>query len=93
VAVQQVKVRELVERALNQRRGVPEFQCGFVWEATQGFSRSRFGRTIRSAFCCLGITDARQEERVEKDGVAAGPLIVDEQRRTLALAILINRKP
>src|SRR4051812_43106919 len=35
VAYEQIKIRDIVDRAVNHSWSIPEFQRGFVWKATQ----------------------------------------------------------
>ncbi|MGH2499243.1 MAG: GmrSD restriction endonuclease domain-containing protein [Candidatus Limnocylindria bacterium] len=94
MAVEQIKVHELVERAVSHRWSVPEFQRGFVWKATQVRDLAEsLWRNYPIGSLLLWNSNLRQEERVAKDGVAPRAWIVDGQQRTTALAILFNRKP
>jgi uncharacterized protein with ParB-like and HNH nuclease domain len=35
MAYEQIKIRDIVDRAVNHSWSIPEFQRGFVWKATQ----------------------------------------------------------
>jgi uncharacterized protein with ParB-like and HNH nuclease domain len=94
MAVEQVKVHELVDRAVGHRWSVPEFQRGFVWKATQVRDLAEsLWRNYPIGSLLLWNSGIQPEERVAKDGLAPGAWIVDGQQRTTALAILFNRKP
>lgn len=38
MAYEQVKIRDIIERAVSHTWSIPEFQRGFVWKAPQVFS-------------------------------------------------------
>jgi hypothetical protein len=94
VAIEPIKVWELVDRAVAHKWSVPEFQRGFVWKATQVRDLAEsLWLEFPIGSLLLWNSDARQEERVAKDGARPSLWIVDGQQRTTALAILFGRKP
>jgi len=94
MAVEQIKVHDLVDRAVAHRWSVPEFQRGFVWKPVQvrDLAESLWRNYPIGSLLLWHSRDA-QEARVARDGMSPGSWIVDGQQRTTALAILFNRKP
>ncbi len=94
MALEPIKIWELVDRAVCHKWSVPEFQRGFVWKATQVRDLAEsLWLDFPVGSLLLWNSDTHQEERVAKDGVTPALWIVDGQQRTTALAILFGRKP
>jgi hypothetical protein len=94
MALEPIKIFELVDRAVAHKWSVPEFQRGFVWKATQVRDLAEsLWLDFPIGSLLLWNSVAEQEERVAKDGANPSLWIVDGQQRTTALAILFNRKP
>src|SRR5216117_404068 len=97
MAYEQTKLLELVERAVNHRWSVPEFQRGFVWKATQVRDLAEslwLDYPIGSVL--VWDSSSRQggvEERNVIDAQAPTKWLVDGQQRTTALCILSGRRP
>lgn len=89
-----LKVWELVERAVSHHLSVPEFQRGFVWKPTQVRDLAEslwLDYPIGSLL--IWNSDAGVEERIARDAQRPTLWVVDGQQRTTALAILFGRKP
>lgn len=94
MAYEGVKIRELVDRAVNHSWSIPEFQRGFVWKSTQ----------VRDLLESLWLdypigsllvwnSSEPVEEQHAHDAQRPGLWVVDGQQRTAALCILFGRKP
>lgn len=94
MALEPIKISELVDRAVSHKWSVPEFQCGFVWKATQVRDLAQsLWLDFPVGSLLLWNSGEPQEERVAKDGANPSLWIVDGQQRTTALAIIFGRKP
>lgn len=94
MAYEQTKLLELVERAVNHRWSIPEFQRGFVWKPTQVRDLAEslwLDYPIGSLLVWNSGQDA--EERVAVDAQRPNQWLVDGQQRTTALCVLFGRKP
>src|ERR1700683_3816272 len=94
MAFEQVKLREMVDRAVAHSWSIPEFQRGFVWKATQVRDLAEslwFDYPIGS----LLVWNSRgpTEEQIAHDAQHPKLWVVDGQQRTTALCILFGRKP
>jgi hypothetical protein len=94
MAYEGVKIRELVDRAVNHSWSIPEFQRGFVWKAIQ----------VRDLLESLWLdypigsllvwnSSGPVEEQHAHDSQRPALWVVDGQQRTTALCILFGRKP
>lgn len=94
MAYEGVKIRELVDRAVNHSWSIPEFQRGFVWKPTQ----------VRDLLESLWLdypigsllvwnSGGPVEEQHAHDSQRPALWVVDGQQRTTALCILFGRKP
>jgi len=94
MAYEGVKLRELVDRAVNHSWSIPEFQRGFVWKPTQ----------VRDLLESLWLdypigsllvwnSGGPVEEQHAHDSQRPALWVVDGQQRTTALCILFGRKP
>lgn len=94
MALEPIKISELVDRAVSHKWSVPEFQRGFVWKATQVRDLAEsLWLDFPIGSLLLWNSEKEQEERVAKDGARPSLWVVDGQQRTTALAILFGRKP
>jgi len=94
MAYESVKIREVVERAVNHNWSVPEFQRGFVWKPVQ------VRELIESLWLDFPIgtllvwsNPGPVQERIAIDAQRPSCWVVDGQQRTTALCILFGRKP
>ena len=94
MALEPIKIWELVDRAVAHKWSVPEFQRGFVWKATQVRDLAEsLWLDFPVGSLLLWNSELKQEERIAKDGMNPSLWIVDGQQRTTALSILFGRKP
>jgi hypothetical protein len=94
MAYEQVKLRELVERAVNHSWSIPEFQRGFVWKSTQVRDLAEslwYDYPIGSLLVWNSRGDV--EEHVALDAQRPSLWVVDGQQRTTALCIIFGRRP
>jgi hypothetical protein len=94
VGLEQTTVREIVDKAVQHRWGVPEFQRGFVWrpQRVRDLVDSLWrGYPVGSFLLWYG--SGVIEPRVAADQKQPDGWIVDGQQRTTALCILLGRKP
>jgi hypothetical protein len=94
MAYEQTKLLELVERAVNHRWSIPEFQRGFVWKPTQVRDLAE-SLWLDYPIGSLLVWNSEQqtEERVAVDAQRPSQWLVDGQQRTTALCVLFGRKP
>ncbi len=94
MAYEQTKLQELVDRAVNHRWSIPEFQRGFVWKPTQVRDLAE-SLWLDYPIGSLLIWDSSRkvEERVAIDAQRPNQWLVDGQQRTTALCVLFGRKP
>lgn len=94
MAYASVTIKEIVERSVQHRWSIPEFQRGFVWKAAQ----------VRDLMESLWLSypvgtllvwdgSGPVEARSASDSQAPDLWVVDGQQRTTALCILSGRKP
>ena len=94
MALEPIKIWELVDRAVLHKWSIPEFQRGFVWKATQVRDLAEsLWLDYPVGSLLVWNSEQPQETKVAKDGVGPSLWIVDGQQRTTALAILFGRKP
>jgi hypothetical protein len=94
MAYEQTKLLELVERAVNHRWSIPEFQRGFVWKPTQVRDLAESLWLDYPIGSLLVWNSGHQaEERVAIDAQRPSQWLVDGQQRTTALCVLFGRKP
>ena len=94
MAYEQIKMDELVDRAVNHRWSIPEFQRGFVWKPTQVRDLAEslwYDFPIGSLL--VWNSSHNVEERVALDAQHPNQWLVDGQQRTTALCVLFGRKP
>lgn len=94
MAYEQVKIRDIVDRAVNHNWSIPEFQRGFVWKATQVRDLAE-SLWLDYPIGSLLVWNSRGpvEEQHAQDAQRPGLWVVDGQQRTSALSILFGRKP
>jgi hypothetical protein len=94
MAFEQVKVWDIVDRAVGHKWSIPEFQRGFVWKATQvrDLAESMWQNFPIGS---LLVWNARNkvEEQIAVDAQTPSLWLVDGQQRTTALCVRIGRKP
>lgn len=94
MAYEQTKLLELVERAVNHRWSIPEFQRGFVWKPTQVRDLAESLWLDYPIGSLLVWNSGHQaEERIAVDAQRPNQWLVDGQQRTTALCVLFGRKP
>ena len=93
MALEQLKVHEIVKRAVSQSVDIPEFQRDFVWEPEKvKFLAESLYRDYPIGSFLLWDSSEYQEARIAQ-GSQASLWIVDGQQRTTALCLLLGRKP
>lgn len=94
MAYEQTKLLELVERAVNHRWSIPEFQRGFVWKPTQVRDLAEslwLNYPIGSLL--VWSSGYQAQERIAVDAQRPSQWLVDGQQRTNAMCIMFGRKP
>jgi hypothetical protein len=94
MAYESVKIREIVDRAVNHMWSIPEFQRGFVWKSTQVRDLAEslwLDYPIGSLLVWNSLHPT--EARLATDAQQPNLWVVDGQQRTAALCILFGRKP
>lgn len=94
MAFEQLKLKDVVDRAVMHSWSVPEFQRGFVWKATQVRDLAEslwYDYPIGSLLVWSNQTETQEQHAV--DAQVPGRWVVDGQQRTSALCILFGRKP
>src|SRR5208283_1448112 len=94
MAYASVTVKDIVERSVNHKWSIPEFQRGFVWKATQVRDLIE-SLWLRYPVGTLLVWDssAPVQTRSASDAQTPDLWVVDGQQRTTALCILNGRKP
>lgn len=94
MAYEQTKLQELVDRAVNHRWSIPEFQRGFVWKPTQVRDLAEsLWRDYPIGSLLIWNSAKNVEERIAVDAQRPNQWLVDGQQRTTALCVLFGRKP
>lgn len=94
MALEPIKVWELVDRAVSHKWSVPEFQRAFVWKPTQVRDLAEsLWLDFPVGSLLLWSSERPVEPHNARDGEVSSLWIVDGQQRTSALAILFGRKP
>jgi hypothetical protein len=94
MGLEQNTAREIVDKAVTHRWGIPEFQRGFVWtpQKVRDLVDSLWrGYPIGSFLIWYG--GDYEESRTADDARAPDAWVVDGQQRTTALCVLFGRKP
>ncbi|MDP2858821.1 MAG: DUF262 domain-containing protein [Bacillota bacterium] len=93
MALEQLKVREIVKRAVSKDVDIPEFQRDFVWDPEQvKLLGESLWRDYPVGSFLLWDASQYQEARIAQ-GAQASQWIVDGQQRTTALCLLLGQKP
>jgi len=93
MAYEQFKVKELVNRVVEHKWSIPEFQRGFVWKAIQVRDLAESLWQNYPIGSLLIWNNKKAEERYALDAQKSTDWLVDGQQRTTALCILFGRKP
>lgn len=93
MALEQLKVREIVERAVSKNLDIPEFQREFVWDPEQvkKLAESLYRDYPVGSF--LLWDSSKYQEAKTAQGAQASQWIVDGQQRITALCLLLGQKP
>lgn len=93
MALEQLKVREIVKQAVGKNVDIPEFQRDFVWDPEQvkKLAESLYRDYPIGSFL-LWDSSGYQEAKTAQ-GTQASLWIVDGQQRTTALCLLLGQKP
>jgi len=93
MALEQLRVREIVKQAVDKSLDVPEFQREFVWDPEQVklLAESLYRNYPVGSF--LLWDSAEYTETKSAQGAQASLWIVDGQQRITALCLLFGRKP
>jgi hypothetical protein len=93
MALEQLKVREIVRQAVSKNVDIPEFQRDFVWDPDQvKLLAESLYRDYPVGSLLLWDSAAYQEAKTAQ-GTQASLWIVDGQQRTTALCLLFGQKP
>lgn len=94
MAYASITIKDIVERSVNHKWSVPEFQRGFVWKATQVRDLIE-SLWLNYPVGTLLVWDSSGpvQTRSASDAQAPDLWVVDGQQRTTALCILSGRKP
>lgn len=94
MAYASVSIKEIVERSVQHRWSIPEFQRGFVWKAAQVRDLME-SLWLNYPVGTLLVWDGSSpvQARSASDAQAPDLWVVDGQQRTTGLCILSGRKP
>jgi hypothetical protein len=89
-----VTVKEIVDRSVNHKWSIPEFQRGFVWKATQVRDLiESLWRDYPVGTLLVWDSSVPVQTRAASDAQMPDLWVVDGQQRTTGLCILSGRKP
>ncbi|HEV3309793.1 MAG TPA: DUF262 domain-containing protein [Chloroflexota bacterium] len=93
MAIEQLKIREIVARAVDKKLDIPEFQREFVWDAEQCklLVESLYRDYPVGSFLLWDSSTYMQSKVAE--GAQISEWIIDGQQRTTALCLLLGMKP
>jgi hypothetical protein len=93
MAIEQLKVREIVKRAVGKELDIPEFQREFVWDPEQAtlLAESLYRDYPVGSFLLWDSSEYQEAKAAQ--GAQASLWIVDGQQRTTALCLLLGEKP
>jgi hypothetical protein len=93
MGLEQVDIREIVERAVNNKLDIPEFQREFIWDAqkVRFLAESLYRQYPVGSFLFWDSSDYTETKGAQ--GAGSPTWIVDGQQRTTALCLLLGRKP
>lgn len=93
MALEQLKVKEIVKQAVSKNVDIPEFQREFVWDPEQvKLLAESLYRDYPIGSFLLWDSSGYQEAKTAQ-GSQASLWIVDGQQRTTALCLLLGQKP
>jgi len=93
MALEQLKVREIVKQAVSKNVDIPEFQREFVWDPDQVKLLAESLYRDYPVGSLLLWDSAGYQEAKTAQGTQASLWIVDGQQRTTALCLLFGQKP
>jgi len=93
MAIEQLKVHEIVKQAVSKNVDIPEFQREFVWDPEQvkKLAESLYRNYPVGSFLLWDSSEYQEAKTAE--GTPASLWIVDGQQRTTALCLLFGQKP
>jgi len=93
MAIEQLKVREIVRQAVGKNVDIPEFQREFVWDPEQvkKLAESLYRDYPVGSFLLWDSSEYQEAKTAQ--GSQASLWIVDGQQRTTALCLLLGQKP
>jgi len=93
MAIEQLKVQEIVRQAVGKNVDIPEFQREFIWDPEQvkKLAESLYRDYPVGSF--LLWDSSKYQEAKTAQGSQASLWIVDGQQRTTALCLLLGQKP
>ena len=93
MALEQLKVREIVNQAVSKNVDIPEFQREFVWDTEQvkKLAESLYRDYPVGSFLLWDSSEYQEAKTAQ--GTQASLWIVDGQQRTTALCLLLGQKP
>lgn len=93
MAIEQLKVREIVKQAVGKNVDIPEFQREFVWDPEQVklLAESLYRDYPVGSFLLWDSSEYQEAKTAQ--GTQASLWIVDGQQRTTALCLLLGMKP
>lgn len=93
MALEQLKVRDIVRQAVSKNVDIPEFQREFVWDPEQvkKLAESLYRDYPVGSFLLWDSSEYQEAKTAQ--GTQASLWIVDGQQRTTALCLLLGQKP
>ncbi|MBM3188571.1 MAG: DUF262 domain-containing protein [Chloroflexi bacterium] len=93
MALEQLKIREIVKQAVGKNVDIPEFQREFVWDTEQVklLAESLYRDYPVGSFLLWDSSEYQEAKTAQ--GTQASLWIVDGQQRTTALCLLMGMKP
>lgn len=93
MALEQLKVREIVKQTVSKNVDIPEFQREFVWDTEQvkKLAESLYRDYPVGSFLLWDSSEYQEAKTAQ--GTQASLWIVDGQQRTTALCLLLGQKP
>jgi hypothetical protein len=93
MALEQLKIREIVKQAVSKNVDIPEFQREFVWDTEQvkKLAESLYRDYPVGSFLLWDSSEYQEAKTAQ--GTQASLWIVDGQQRTTALCLLLGQKP
>lgn len=93
MALEQLKIREIVKQSVSKNVDIPEFQREFVWDADQvkKLAESLYRDYPVGSFLLWDSSEYQEAKTAQ--GTQASLWIVDGQQRTTALCLLLGQKP